>query len=270
MSRYNLLTALLTAMIAAVIVGSSTASAAGNSSKAAVSSISIARSYSQGDYDLDVDTNMHASIFRMSDRTKEWGASISLPYLDITGPASVLFEDIDTGELFIEDIDDDNRSGLGDVVVTVDRSVWKRRRQGRKLTAVLSVKLPTGDEVLGLSSGEADYSLSLKGRVRKKDNLFSGQLGVQIIGDTELTDYDNRIFLTAGAYRFIDRQWGAGASIRHKQASLPERDPQQSASAYITYKPVNAWTINLRGSKGLTAATADYSLGAQITYQWKH
>lgn len=233
----------------------------------AVTNLSVAQLFSRGEYGLDVDTEMWATIFRLSHRRREWGFSVSLPYLEVTGPASVLFEDVYTGELFLEEVEQ-NRSGVGDAVVSLDRRIWHRRRKGQNVRLGGAAKLPTGDEQQRLSSGEPDFSVFVKGRQRKKSNLFTAQLGFQWVGDTPETDYNDRFYGTVGVYHFIGRKRGLGISARFKQASLNHRDDQRSISIYTTYKPMKNWMANLRGTKGFSDSVADFGAGIQLSYQF--
>ncbi|MEW8012631.1 MAG: transporter [Candidatus Thiodiazotropha sp.] len=226
----------------------------------------VAQNYSNGNYCLDVDTDMHATLFKMAYRSRDWGASLSLPYLSITGPATVIYEDIGTGDLYLVDVDDENRSGIGDAVISLDRSIWQNLRKRQKLSLGAAIKLPTGDEEKHLSSGEVDVSLFAKGHIRQKKMLFRGQMGYQVMGDTEFTDYDNRLFIAAGLFHFIDKHWGLGGGVRFKQASLDDRDDQLSINTFISRRLGKPWRLGLRINWGLTDAVADYSLSLQLSY----
>ena len=232
-----------------------------------ITTFSVAQLFSQGDYGLDVETKMSATVFKIAHRSRIWGASVSVPYLSITGPATAIYEDIDTGELFLVDIDDEQRSGIGDTVFSLDRVVWKNRRTGQKLSLGAAIKLPTGDKDQRLSSGKADGSFFAKGRIRKHRNILSGQLGYQVMGDTEFTDYNNRFFFTASLFHFVNRRWGVGGSLRFKQASLDDRQDQRSASVFMTRKFRKTWSLALRFNRGLTDAVADSSAALVLSYQ---
>lgn len=229
-------------------------------------SFTVAQLYTEGDYGRDLDTEMRATVFRLSHRRRDWGIGLTLPYLNISGPALVVFEDVDTGELYEEEVDE-KRRGFGDLIVTADRSLWQRRRKGQNVSAGVALKLPTGDESERLSSGETDYSLFIKGRWRKKSNIFSAQFAHQWMGDRDETDYDNRLLLTAGIHHAVDRHWGIGVSSRFKQASLEGREHQRSLSAYVTRKMDKNWRVSLRVGKGFSDSVADFSLGLRLTYR---
>ncbi|MCG7955211.1 MAG: transporter [Candidatus Thiodiazotropha endolucinida] len=226
----------------------------------------VSQIYSSGDYDLDVETEMHATLFKVAYRSRDWGGSLSLPYLDITGPATAIYEDIYTGELYLVDVDDENRSGIGDAVVSLDRTIWQNLRNRQKLSLGAAIKLPTGNEEKNLSSGESDISFFAKGHIRQEKMLFSGQMGYQIMGDTEFTDYNNRLFVAAGLFHMIDRHWGIGGGIRFKQASLDDRDDQLSINTFVSHRLSKPWRLGFRINWGLSDAVADYSLGLQLSY----
>lgn len=233
-------------------------------------SFSATQLFSRGDYGLDVDTEMHATIFKARYSTHQWGASISIPYLDITGPATGIYEDFDTGELFILTIDDDNRKGIGDTVVSLDRVIAHNNREGAKFRLGASIKLPTGDEYKRLGSGELDFSLFAKGRLRRRNSVFNAQVGYQVMGDTEYTNYRNRIFITAGLFHHLERRLGVGASWRFKQASLEGGEDQKSISAFASRKLNKSWNAAFRLNRGLTDAVAKFSAGIQLSYSHRY
>jgi|GEM_PF-5050586 len=229
--------------------------------------INVSQLFSRGDYGLDVESTMHATVLQAAYRTPTWGTSISVPYLNITGPAIEVYEDIDTGELFLVDIDDDNRQGLGDTVISFDQVAWQKPREGKKLRLGASLKLPTGDEYRRLGNGKTNLSLFAKGRMRKRSTVYSAQLGYQFMGKTEFTDYNNRVFLSTGFFHHLDRHWGVGAGWRFKQASLEEREHQQSLSTFVSRKLNRSWNAAIRVNLGLTDAVADFSGGLQLSYR---
>jgi len=231
----------------------------------AKTAFTIAKIHSRGDYGLDADTTLNATVFKLSRRNREGGVSLALPYLSITGPATALYEDIDTGELFLVDIDE-HRSGIGDMVMGFDRTVWEERRSSRKISLGASLKLPTGNEEKRLGNGAVDVSIFSNARTRIRQDIISAQLGYQLKGDTDATNYNNRLFASASLYHILDRKWGVGAGIRFKQASLDGYQDQVSANAFVSHGFAAPWAVGLRVNKGFTDSVADFSLAAQLTY----
>ncbi|MEM9602766.1 MAG: transporter [Pseudomonadota bacterium] len=233
--------------------------------RGATSLLSLSQTFSNGDYGLDVDTDLKATVVKWVYRQRDWGFSLSVPYLDITGPATEIWEDIDTGELFLVDVDDDNREGLGDTVFSVDR-VLSHSVAGRpQLKAGVSLKVPTGDEFKGLGNGEFDLALVGSGRVRRAESVFNVSVGYQLMGDTDDIDYNNRAFVAAGVFRQLDRRSGVGLRWQYKQASRDERDDLMSVGAFVTHRLRPAWTAAVNLNVGLSDAVADVAFGVQVS-----
>lgn len=226
--------------------------------------------YSRGSYGQEVDTAMHATIIKMAYRKKDWGASLSVPFLNIIDPAVEILEyiEIDVAGVFVGVEEDGSRKGIGDTVVSFDRVILRNPRSGTKLQFGTSVKLPTGNESKRLGNGETDVSLFAKGRLRKRNSVFNAVLGYQIMGDTDLTNYNNRLFLTAGFFQRLDRHWGAGLGWRFKQPSRDNRENQQSLSAFVSRKLNRSWGTGLRLNRGLSDSVADFSLSVQLSHRF--
>ncbi len=229
--------------------------------------LTVATLHTRGDYGQTVDTTLKATLFRLSRRGPAGGISLTLHYLDITGPATAVYEDIDTGELFLDQVDDQRRRGLGDLVISGDRKVWADKRTRKKLSLGGSLKLPTGNEDKGLSNGATDVSLFITARARVPSALVSGQLGYQLRGDSATTDYDNRAFFSINAYRPVSTRWVLGSGFRYRQASIPGQDAQRSLSAFVAHTLESGFSVSLRATLGLSQSVADHGLVLQFSYR---
>lgn len=221
---------------------------------------------SSGHYGLDTTTKMHATVFKMSHRNQTGSFSLTIPYLDINGSASILYEDIDTGELFLID-ENDHRAGLGDLILKFDLNAWENIIKDKKIYIGGSIKLPTGNKESRLGSGATDWTLFISARALMKNNILTGQLGYQISGNTEFTDRKNRLFVSSNLYHITNKFWGAGFSMRFKQRIQDFYDDQKSIGLFINHKINKAWNTNLSLNRGFSESVSRYSLGLEISYQ---
>lgn len=227
---------------------------------------SLAVLESNGHYGLETPTRMRASVFKISHRSRTGSVSLAIPYLDINGSASLLYEDIDTGELFLVD-EDDHRAGLGDVIIKFDHKAWEDVIKDKRIDIGGSVKLATGDQENQLGSDTTDWSVFISARSWKKNNLLTGQIGYQISGNSEFAERNNRFFLSAHFYRVFNPSWGAGVSVRFKQRFEEAYDDQKSIGLFLSHRINSAWNTSLRLNHGLSESVSRNSLGLEVSYQ---
>lgn len=227
--------------------------------------------YSSGDYGLiDEDGNEKSTeIFsiplRASYSRQDWRFSAQIPYLHISGPASVIA--ISDGAEVLEKVAEGERQrwGNGDLRLS-GQYQWYRstpRKYGSHIGT--SIKLPVASKKADLGTGEFDYSLYLGGFLRSGSWINNGRIGYQVMGDTDETDYNNRLYLSLGTHYLIDREYSAGFNAHYKQAAVDSGDSISTLSASINKKMAGGWRVGLSFGTGLTDASADYFGGVQFT-----
>jgi len=116
-----------------------------------------------------------------------------------------------------------DESGIGDTRVGAEYFMEKK---GIIFKGVFDVKLPTGDEDVGLGSGSTDFGFAVSGRKRDGDVGFNATAGYIIRGDAKPNgfdvDYGNVINLVGGAeYRVKPALW-AGANVAFVRTGTSE------------------------------------------------
>ncbi len=147
-----------------------------------VTRISLALIHSSGDYGLESESRMQATVLKLSQQRGRTRFRVSLPHLQIDGTTANLYEDLTTGELVWLPDGHERRSGMGDLVFSLERTAWEKQDRGRRINLGGSLKLPTGDEEQGLGSGAIDTSLFARMRLATGSHLISGLIGYRSAG----------------------------------------------------------------------------------------
>lgn len=116
-----------------------------------------------------------------------------------------------------------DESGVGDTRVGAE---YFMEREGIIFKGAIDLKLPTGDEDVGLGLGSTDLGFAVSGRKRDGDIGFNATAGYIIRGDAEFTgfdvDYGNVINLVGGAeYRVQPKIW-AGTNVAFVRSGTSE------------------------------------------------
>lgn len=121
--------------------------------------------------------------------------SADLPYVNLEGPLG-------------------NENGLGDIRVGSEYFVEK---EGIIFKGSFDVKLPTGDEEVGLGSGSTDLGFAVSGRQRIDNIGFNATAGYIIRGEGEVLgadiDYGNVINLVGGGEYQVKPAFWVGANL---------------------------------------------------------
>lgn len=191
----------------------------------------------------------------------------TLPYVSITSPGGSATLD-QNGNVIISGTGGPRvtQSGQGDVVAAYSYGLIEQPRWLLDVTA--KVKLPTGDESKGLSTGERDFSLLA-------DIYFPAgkwtpflTLGYRAPGNPPGGTLHNTWLGSLGAgYKFSNTD-SAGLILDARQASSPGSVGPREMTAYWVHKFSPETKLQLYAVKGFSDASADYGLGAMVVHKY--
>lgn len=132
--------------------------------------------------------------------------SADIPYINAEAPAG--------GE-----------NGLGDVGLAVEYFIEK---ESIIFKAEASMKLPTGDEKVGLGTGSTDLGMAFTGRKRMEQIGFNATMGYILRGETTISgqdiDYGNVITLAGGAEYRLQKDLWVGANLAYVHAGTTDNE----------------------------------------------
>lgn len=109
-----------------------------------------------------------------------------------------------------------SENGLGDIGLAVEYFIEK---ESIVFKTEASMKLPTGDEKVGLGSGATDFGMAFTGRKRMEQLGFNATVGYILRGEATISsqdiDYGNVITLSGGAEYRLQKDLWAGANLAY-------------------------------------------------------
>ena len=245
---------------------------------------STGASYSSGEYGETTATDVFVVPFSAKLRTGNWTFKASVPYLRVDGPANaaVVLDDSgggnsgsgggrdhpeDDGETPPGGAVDRKESGIGDTSLSATYSFDELGGSSTYLDLTGRVRLPTGDEDKGLGIDATDYGLSAEFGVEKDAGGAYIMAGRRFLGDADGFAREDGWQAGVGAWRNLSERSSIGVGYDWRESSAGTGDDPAELYAYLSVKMSDAWKINLNGSAGLSDASADYSVGVNLTWR---
>ncbi len=219
----------------------------------------------EGDYVIGASTRSTVIPMGISIKNSTASLRVSSAYVSVNGPAYVYFEETEDGALETVAEGSKTRSGFADVFLSAAYHLKRWTNSHQRLSVGAKLKLPTGDSDKGLSTGEVDSTLFARGYKRFGRHVFLLSTGYQWMGDTEETNYENRLFASAGLMYLVSMKTNVGLQGYVKQPSRRGKANIRKAIVSAQYRLNRDWTFMTSLAKGYSESTADWSLGLQVT-----
>lgn len=222
--------------------------------------------YSTGDYGDEGDTDILFVPFSLGYSQGPWAAKVTVPWVQIKGPGSVIGGG-DGGVVVggAEAIDD---SGLGDIWAQLSYSLESFPADYGYLDLVGKVKFPTADEDKGLGTGEFDYTLQVDYFKPLGKLTPMATVAYKIKGDPEGSELDNVFFLSAGADYRLNETINFGATLDWQDASSSASDDSLEIFNYLGYRVNDANLLTFYSYIGLSDGSPDIGGGIQWKYSF--
>lgn len=225
--------------------------------------------YSTGDYGAGSDTEITSLAFTAQRETGPWRFKLTVPYLEVTGPGSVL-----PGVGNVNNTNPRGRggggasrgtaTGLGDIVGAATYAIYSGGGSGLDGTA--RVKLPTADADQGLGTGETDFGFQLDA-YHTMDRLtpFLG-IGYTFFGDSSFVRLDDAMNYSIGASYRLDARDSAGLSLDGRERVSAASAEQRELIGFWTRRFAGPWRAQLYFLMGLADGSPDWGMGATAFY----
>ena len=218
--------------------------------------------FSHGTFGEPIPTDVVSESLSLRYRRGPLYARISLPYLTIDGPASIIDTDTTSGGGTVRTTTQ-SRSGIGDLGLAAGYSFDLSKTL--YLDASVRLKLPTGSTAKRLSTGSTDVTLQ-------------GELG-KSIGSFDLHASARYKFAGHGTTSPLRDTWGAGAggSARlnktitigsdydWQQSSFAGAGPSSEVTGWAAFRVTKRLRLSTYVGGGLSRNSADYFAGTALT-----
>lgn len=225
--------------------------------------------YSSGKYGSSARTDILYVPFIVKYESGRWTGRVTLPYLEITSPGTVVGGGNDV--VVIGTTDNARRvksSGMGDVATALTYSIFEGSPYGLFVDVTAKVKLPTADEQKGLGTGKADYTaladiyrsfgrFTLLGAVGYKDTGTPAGLALKNVWFGGI----------GGAWRFNPTTTG-GLLWDMRQPTRDGNEGARDLTAYLTHKWNDNFKMQAYTYHGYSNASADFGGGMVLSLSY--
>jgi len=230
--------------------------------------LSLAAYYGHGDFGFDVDTSITYLPLRYEYDVGNWGFQFLMPMLAVDGPGSVLVNLGGVNRIFAGS-ERRQESGLGDIVGSLVYRTPRRNPSAAFVDLRLDIKIPTANEQKGLGSGETDVNLQIDLSQYVGQWLLFGSIGYSYRGKSELyPDLRDGTFGQLGVAFPLQESQSIGLLYDYRQAVASFTSDIHEVGPYVNWQLNDNWTLTGMTMAGLTSASVDYSVLAQLRYSW--
>lgn len=227
--------------------------------------------FNTGKYGSSQSTDVRYIPFTGKYQDKTWTLKLTVPYLQITGPESlisVLNGVAPTGPTVTNSRI--TRSGLGDVVLAATRYTCNGGPSGLLASLTGKVKFGTASRAKGLGSGENDFALQSElYRISELLTVF-GTFGFKAYGSPVGTAYrlNNGFYGSTGGIYKVDQHTDAGATLNVGQKIAAMGSHRVEAVFFAGHKIEKNWKARGYVLRGFTRSVPDWGMGATVAYMF--
>lgn len=198
---------------------------------------------------------------------KSWTLKLTVPYLQITGPATVIsmINGVNlTGTAATNT--PLTRSGLGDVIASATHNAYNGGASGLMVNLTGKVKFGTASSIKGLGTGKNDYTLQSDLYQVTGDLTNFGTFGYKIHGSPVGYKLNNVFYGSLGGSYKFNQKTNGGMMLNLGQKSTATGSSHIEAILFVSQKFDKDWKAQGYVLKGFTNAVPDWGVGATIAY----
>ena len=251
--------AIIQYLIAALLAGCSGVGAADDLR------LNVGGEYTSGKYGGTEKTEIRYFPVTGSYVTGLWLLKLTVPYLQISGPANIIGVDCSAMQIpMAQSAQNSARrtvSGLGDVIAAASYAVHENRAAGFFFDLTGKIKFGTADKDRNLGTGKNDYSI--QGGISKRTNnwtLFS-DLGWRKMGNPSGITFENPRYGSVGASYGVSNSATAGMAYDYRARIVDGGANVRELTAFVVLGLGKAAKIQGYISKGFSDASPDRGAG---------
>lgn len=223
--------------------------------------------HSSGEYGKIETTDVSSVYFGAKYDTGRWTFRAMLPFLRISGPASVVGVGPDVIVLPGEAQGRRDVSGLGDVSASAAYKVIAEPTAPLLLDVAGRVKLATADEAKGLGTGKNDYSVQVDVVKPAMVSPFA-TLGYRWYGDPSGIELRNAWFGSVGFAWRDGSGTTLGATYDFRQRIVDGGAAGSEVMVFFAQPLAPAWKLQMYFIRGFSDASPDAGVGAILGYAY--
>ena len=242
--------------------------------------------YSSGDYGSTATTRIRSVPFDLGYERGLWTFKLSVPYVDISGPANVIpgVGRVKNNNLNLRGSvggigigaggaggsagsqSSGNARGMGDVVTSAAYNLYNDNASQFGVDVSGRIKFATADENKGLGTGENDYGVGVD-VYKKLDRITAfGGIGYTKMGTSANIVLKNVFNASAGASLKLGEASALGLVLDYRERVSDTSSPRREATAFYSFRPTKAWKTQVYLLKGFSDGSPEYGAGMSAAY----
>ena len=224
--------------------------------------------YSNGGYGTTRNTNVLLDLSSLSAQIDNLKLSASVPYMRISGRGLVVF-DAAGNPIVINrrtSITPDVRSGFGDLNLSATYTIPPAILSDFQVELTGRAKVPTASARRRLSTGEADFAMSVD--VSRRYGIWSPfvTVGYLIPGQPSGYSLYNTVSISAGTAIELDKSLVAIVSYDQDSASARQVGASRELFGSLSWILNNRITLTGYGTAGLSSGSPNVGTGLIVSY----
>ena len=229
--------------------------------------VTFGADYSTGKYGLEEETEVFSIPVGLTYRDERWLYRVTIPYIFIKGPSTVVGEGGALGGAPLRRTDE-AESGVGDLFASATRMFGPVLAADVQLDLTGRVKLPTGMESKGLSTGQMDFYVQADVYRAIGDFMPFAALGYRILGNTPRYQLENGFYFSHGTTYRLSAATVVGASLDWRQALVEDGDAGTELTVFISHEFNETWSGQAYVLKGFTDASPEFGFGGSLNLKF--
>ena len=224
--------------------------------------------YSNGSYGTARNTDIMLALSSLSAQIDNFKVSVNVPYMRIAGRGLLVF-DAAGNPIVINrrtSIAPDVRTGFGDLNLSATYTIPSAVLSDFQVQLTGRVKLPTASARRRLSTGEADFGMSVD--VSRQLGIWGPfvTVGYLIPGQPSNFSLYNTVSVSAGTTVELDTNLVAIVSYDQDSASARRVGASRELLGSISWIVSNSITLTGYGTAGLSSGSPNVGTGLIVTY----
>jgi len=231
-----------------------------------VVSLTTGIDYSSGKYGQSKKTDTLYVPLTLKYEASSWVVRLTVPYVETTGPTGVIGQGADRVTISTNGNSRSKASGLGDIVFSGTQTVF--HKAGFLLDIGAKVKLATGDETVGLSTGKNDYSLFAEIYQTVSAHTLFSTVGYRKMGDPSGVNFNDPFYCTLGWSVRSSPSVSTGLTYDYRQRLLNSGTPAKEATVFLSWKLDSDWKLQTYAIAGFSRSSPDWGGGLMLSLSY--
>ena len=254
-------------VVAAMLISSSAWGAVGQDQDIQLTG-TFGLGYSNGGYGTNRNTDVLLNLSTISLETDDLKFAVSMPYMRISGRGLLVFDAAGNPEVINRrtSIVPDVRTGFGDINFSATYSVPPAILDDFEVRLTARIKAPTASERRRLSTGKADFAMSVD--ISREFGIWGPfvTVGYLVPGRPATFSLSNTVSISAGTSIELSDNLVSIISYDYDSESSPLVGSSKEMFGSLSWLVSKSVTLTGYGSAGLSSGSPDVGAGLLVSY----